>query len=580
MDAARKIILRHYGGSKAEQTHEFPIEQEISIGRDPSCVIRYEADEDLVSRKHARIARDDKDPDRFLLTDLDSRNGTFINKRRISEPEVLRAGDVVQLGAGGPEFEFDLDPRPGGLTREYSGDMTAGAETRDVAYPRAGESSSPAAGGAFGSRTMEILSMARMQAQRNMRYVAAAAAAMVIVFGGGLAYQQHKMSAERREREAQRAEDMRALQALQGELAAQARASDEIHSKLDATMSSDAIAERYGPATIYIEAGWKLVETKTGQQLFHKYVGDGATPVYVQLPDGTVEPLLTTDPENNTNTAIGWGGHRGSGFVATNSGFILTNRHVAATWDSRYNLLEAGVLYTVEQAIACLHNSRNCGRGTPMKEGDVPQDWVPSKTKSYGGQSLGGKEITGRHDYLDVTFANSKVRIPARLVRTSVEHDVALLRVDVPEAVPTVQFNDDPGSVRVGQPVTVLGYPAISPDVAVRTESMDVFSQVPDIQVVPSPTATPGHIGRIIRGRGSIKPAGGEVSDYISRMGDVLQLTISETGQGNSGGPVFGEDGRVIAIFFAGGSDASGTAISFAVPIKYGLDLLKIGKVF
>ena len=41
---------------------------------------------------------------------------------------------------------------------------------------------------------------------------------------------------------------------------------------------------------------------------------------------------------------------------------------------------------------------------------------------------------------------------------------------------------------------------------------------------------------------------------------------------------MFDDKGNVIGIFFAGRSEG-GTQISFAVPIKYGLELMKINKI-
>ena len=59
-------------------------------------------------------------------------------------------------------------------------------------------------------------------------------------------------------------------------------------------------------------------------------------------------------------------------------------------------------------------------------------------------------------------------------------------------------------------------------------------------------------------------------------MGDVYQLTVNTTGSGNSGGPVFNDKGQVIGLLTYGKSDQSGTQISFAVPIKYGRELMDI----
>ena len=43
-----------------------------------------------------------------MLTDLGSRNGTFVNGKQIQGEVVLSPGDRVQLGTGGPTFQFEL----------------------------------------------------------------------------------------------------------------------------------------------------------------------------------------------------------------------------------------------------------------------------------------------------------------------------------------------------------------------------------------------------------------------------------------------------------------------------------------
>ena len=66
---------------------------EISIGRDPSNdIVINEAE---VSRKHARLLIQDKG---YMLEDLGSTNGTFINGLRLEAPLQLQPGDMVLLG--------------------------------------------------------------------------------------------------------------------------------------------------------------------------------------------------------------------------------------------------------------------------------------------------------------------------------------------------------------------------------------------------------------------------------------------------------------------------------------------------
>ena len=87
---------------------------------------------------------------------------------------------------------------------------------------------------------------------------------------------------------------------------------------------------------------------------------------------------------------------------------------------------------------------------------------------------------------------------------------------------------------------------------------------------IPDPTVTVGNIGRIYR---SSEGTTGADKTTVSVIGDSYQLQINTTGGGNSGGPVFDDHGRVIAIFYAGLSDGR-TAVTFAVPIRYGKELM------
>ena len=51
-------------------------------------------DDVTVSRRHAEIVHED---DRYVIRDLGSLNGTFVNRRRIESAE-LAADDEVQIG--------------------------------------------------------------------------------------------------------------------------------------------------------------------------------------------------------------------------------------------------------------------------------------------------------------------------------------------------------------------------------------------------------------------------------------------------------------------------------------------------
>ncbi|MCX6608364.1 MAG: FHA domain-containing protein [Acidobacteria bacterium] len=113
----QKVVLRFRNSSKAGTVAEFPVKQfrSVTIGRDPSCEVAFDSDkDDLVSRLHVKITIEAGNPLSCEISDFGSRNGTFVNHQRLATVAKLMPGDLVQMGAGGPEFEFDIEPRPSG----------------------------------------------------------------------------------------------------------------------------------------------------------------------------------------------------------------------------------------------------------------------------------------------------------------------------------------------------------------------------------------------------------------------------------------------------------------------------------
>ncbi len=65
----------------------------ITIGRDPTNSITINDAE--ISRRHARLTYQGG---KYVLEDLGSTNGTFVNGQRLAGPRVLKSGEVVSFG--------------------------------------------------------------------------------------------------------------------------------------------------------------------------------------------------------------------------------------------------------------------------------------------------------------------------------------------------------------------------------------------------------------------------------------------------------------------------------------------------
>ena len=65
----------------------------------------------MVGRQHARLARCVVDPHRLMLSDLGSSNGTLLNGKPVGAAVAVESGDIVRLGASGPELEIVIESR-------------------------------------------------------------------------------------------------------------------------------------------------------------------------------------------------------------------------------------------------------------------------------------------------------------------------------------------------------------------------------------------------------------------------------------------------------------------------------------
>jgi S1-C subfamily serine protease len=582
-----RIVLKHLSGSKANQVEEFPLNhvKELVLGRDPSSTVKYDADrDDLVGRQHAKITQDPNDPSQFIISDMSSRNGTFVNRQRIVGTTRVNPGDVVQLGPGGPEFLFEVEPRPQSQTKPT---RTAGvglpptvqATTAPVPQTRAIGTGSPSfqtapVGGSVGKNTVmrmineNVTEAKQQQSRRHIVIGGAAFLALVVLVGavGGLVWWRS------------RADSREVAENLGKKLDTE---------KASAPLSTNAVAKNNRDAVVKLYVSWHLI-SPDGRQVYQRYISSvpkgiapptltdvrSGIPCWVEVEpksasrDAKLEPYLTYGEEGDqfSKSVPINGVHYGSGFVVSSDGFILSTRHVAAAWMTAYvfpSETNFGVVYDKDKKnIIRIING-------------APNDWVPADTRQ---ELKAGFE--GRNDHMLVAFPGSENRIAADVVQLSPRHDVALLKIHLPDATPKVDLNDNYDTIQPGDGAIVLGYPAASPPVYHLIRSQDVFNRESKKGELPDPTLSVGNIGRILRDDSNVRASMGSNSsikqDTYSEVGDVYQLTINSTGPGNSGGPVFDDHGRVIGILFASGRKDD-VVLTYAVPIRYGRELMSVG---
>jgi len=598
-----RILIRHLSGSKVNQIEQFPLESfaELTLGRDPGSTILFDAmRDDAVSRRHAIIKIEPGDPPTIKIADLGSSNGTFVNDQRVGEEAELLPGDVIELGAGGPKFAFDVEPRPANLVARTRVFSAAGAATRitgvsGVRPEEAAAATEPAeaeAKATVGRNTVIRLLTEQKQAASRVGIYALAGLLVVIGLIGGAAYYMNRATvSEQRATLAEQDQKLREqttqLQQQTAQIQQQTleRQQESVRVEQKFGLTPKDVVEKYGNATVVVEVQWRLYDRESGKPLFHKRirVGDDLVPCYVRW-NGRLYRWLTTEEDKPTNAPVGETG-RGSGFVIDSQGLMLTNKHVAAGWTVPYSVFSnyeknRGLLFDAQaKPISDYQFKRS--RARISRELDIHgdtgdsqdlQSWLPEQ----GGPIFlnnqpvvvgeGKRAFEGRNEQLLVRFPGTLLDVHARLVRSSNEADAALIKIDATHALATTVFpNDD--NVKVGDRVVVLGYPDFTaPNVAI-VRALEKGSARNLTETYLEPTVTAGHISNIsmrMQQFGNVTIGG--------TMGNVYQLT-AQSSQGNSGGPVFNAEGQVIGIFTY---SSRRFPVTYAVPIQYARALLHL----
>ena len=231
----------------------------------------------------------------------------------------------------------------------------------------------------------------------------------------------------------------------------------------------------------------------------------------------------------------------GTGFIVTPDGYLVTNAHVVHTDEEELTMqfaMSSLEQYAVSATNAFMEEMRRQGYQMTQEEWDgIANVWyrllassmeisnLQTSYQCFIGNVTPGSDVSAKGRKLDLRKIGEP--IPGK--------DIAILKMEGTN-LPTVKLGDDT-KLKTGDRVYAMGYPAV----ATVTDVLNIA------QAIQEPTLTQG----IISARKEM--AGGW---------SILQTDASIHG-GNSGGPLFNDDGEVIGVNTFGMLDAdSGAAIS------------------
>jgi serine protease Do len=271
------------------------------------------------------------------------------------------------------------------------------------------------------------------------------------------------------------------------------------------------IIQSYEPSVCLIHVVLAFRDHTTGLRLHYA----GVT--------STGEP--TTDEHNNPLLSLTGNGPEvhldafGTGFLATASGQILTNHHVAEPWWQNDDLKEM------------------------LDQGLEPV--IAEMTAYFPGVAHG------------IAISTEKISSAA---------DVAVVKGNVSElGIKQIALADGRRSAVSGGPVVLLGYPTALDAILARAGAETLQS------IATASKGDPKQVMEELARHNLIRPVTTQ-----GHIGDVLPDKIvydAQTTSGGSGGPLFNNEGKVIGINFAMVREFGGS--NFAIPVGYGKSLLK-----
>jgi S1-C subfamily serine protease len=434
--------------------------------------------------QHARVVERDG---AFVIQDAGSPAGTFLAGERVHEG-VLRDGDIVELGSGGPQLRFQHQGEAH-ARRPHARGSPCASRSAHCSCPPWASSRGPTASRAGSRRRWRACRPTVRTAEDERR-----------AFQMRVEEERHRFRKERRALEEQLEEARRRGEAeLQARLAeatsGQVQAlKDELaatRGRLEALEDERAAAERiikeYGAGVCLIQGSYSFYDA-SDRPLRYRVDSSGLA---VRNADGTYE--LDVMGGGGVHTVL----YFGTGFLVDRRGLVLTNRHVGEPW------------------------------------------W-----KDGAAEMLVGEGFRPRLGSFRAFFPHESAPLPLAVERLSERADLALLRVDIGKrAIPVLPIDARRSAAVPGRPVVLVGYPTGLEAILAKADASVVR------QILETAGTNAERVTEALSRKGLIRPSTtqGHIGD-VTRTDIVFDAPTTE---GGSGGPVFNKAGAVIAVEYA-----------------------------
>ena len=537
----------------------------VKFGRAPECNVQVPAEHGAsVSRVHAEISIADGG---VSVKDCGSRNGTYLNGKRLEGPHSLTRSDLVMLGSGGPTFSVEElhivkgqvpQPAPEVTPDEAKKRASLGiggsatdpvpAHQRDTDEPKASKPSAerPAAAGPVSNlrrsfagvgRTAFFKDVLEDMSQKSARKIRLVVWSMVIttvaVGGGVLFFMQKRVTATEQRMDAERA----SLEARSDSIRKQAEAAaSKLRASFDSALQSSA------PRAVLDSLRNALADASARTGMLEQSLTRARRSLDGQLAAGDSARRRADEDMTRLRAEVT------KAQASEGSRAALDSLRRALTKAEQ----RADEVATQVRAV----RGSNLAQVSQMNQAAVGLLFSFNGDKISSGSGFAitpsGYFITNKHvvtddagrvrDTIYVTMADQKFNTQVRVAVVAIGRDVDLAVVKIPDYRGPYMKKVDWGSTGAtqGEPAALIGFPF-----GVSNAFDDTTSTVVRTSV--------------------------NAGIFSKIAADRIQFDGFTVG-GSSGSPIFNANGEVVAVHRAGVSNTPG--LGFAIPVSRVVALL------